>query len=67
MKKKSSMSPQPITKRYSDDETDIPPELAELPFLPNTDPEILRMAVRKALGKNTNRNESQPDGTAPRP
>jgi hypothetical protein len=67
MKKRSPMSPQPITEHYPDDETDIPPELAELPFLPNTDPAILRMAVRKALGKHTNRNESQPDGAAPRP
>jgi hypothetical protein len=47
--KQSSMSPQPIPVRYSDLETDIPPELAELPFLPNTDPAILRLAVSKAL------------------
>jgi hypothetical protein len=67
MKKSSMSSPQPIPMRCSDLKTDIPPELAELPFLPNTDPLILRLAVSKALSKKMSGNQSQPDGTLPRP
>jgi len=57
----------PVPARYSDLETDIPPELAELPFLPNTDPEILRLAVSKARSKRASENQDQPDGSTPRP
>jgi hypothetical protein len=67
MKKSSMSSPQSIPMRCSDLETDIPPELAELPFLPNTDPLVLKRAVSKALSRQISRNQSQPAGTAPRP
>jgi hypothetical protein len=66
MKTGCMSSPQAIPTRCSDLETDIPPELAALPFLPNTDPLILRLAVSKALGKKISGNQS-PEGPVPRP
>ena len=65
--KKTMDSSQTVPARYSDDETDIPPELADLPFLPNTDPAILRQTVRKALSKRVSENQDQPDDAASRP
>lgn len=67
MTKSSMTGSQPIPARYSDLETDTPPELAELPFLPNTDPAILRLAVSKALNKSAIESQDQPEGTPRRP
>jgi hypothetical protein len=67
MSKNSMSASEPVQKRYSDLETDVPPELPELPFLPNTDPAILRLAVKKALPKNVSEGQGQLDGNRPRP
>ena len=67
MKQSLMSSPQAIPVRYSDLETDIPRKLTEVPFSSDTDPLILRLAVKEAFRKKAHANRDQSGGTTSRP